>query len=129
MPLSLQVTPQKGQENAEEQPETWLPREVKAWLYSKCATEGCKCKGSWNGVHNQTCCRRCAPNHPCSQQFGSSHPNHDGPSVVPAGWMAKKMPWMKDALVETLHELGITAQKKLLMKSTQAGLVAQTWAA
>ena len=46
VPLSLQVTPQKGQGNAEEQPETRLPREVKAWLYSKCATEGCKCKAS-----------------------------------------------------------------------------------
>ena len=80
-------------------------------------------------AHDEMCCKKCAPNHPCSQQYGSSHPNHDEPSVVPAGRMAKKMRRTKKALVETLHELGITASKSLLMKSTQAGLVAQTWAA
>jgi hypothetical protein len=66
----------------------------------------------------------------CSQQFGGS-PNHDEPSVVPAGWTAERMPKKKDALplVDTLHGMGITATRDPMMKSTKQELVAQAWAA
>ena len=127
-PLSLQGTPQPGQENTETERAQREPRALKPWYYGACKTKGCKCPASWDGDPNEKCCRRCALEYPCSQQYGGGS-NHGKPSAVPLGRRAMAMPKKKDGLIVALQELGITASKATLGRSNKQELVAQLFAA
>ena len=98
------------------------------WYYAVCKTKGCKCAASWNGAPNEKCCRVCALEHPCSQQYGGGN-NHGEPLVVPPGHRVTAMPKKKDGLVVALQELGITASKATLGRSNKQELVAQLYVA
>ena len=63
------------------------------------------------------CSRKCAAKHPCSQQYGSSRPNHDEPRVAPADRVSKRVPRTKQVLIEALHGLGIEASTKTLLSA------------
>ena len=77
VPPRLQAPPQLGNENDADQ-RTLLPqRVVRRWFSAACVTLGCSCRASWNGAPGQKCCKKCGPEHQCSQQFGGG-PNHGG---------------------------------------------------